>query len=191
MSKLKSHPIAEGAHSHVYDNGNGTVTKVPKEEGYHELLPGIHTRKMKYAANVLSTVVYPNIEGLQSIVKEKLSLPDSSFYFLLEDLLKEWDDSLLHAYEMFDFIEARLIDYKKPFTELPVVGKFNDYLLSKSDKGKAVRLSYLWIQLIQIVQELQNLGIYNLDWNPENFGYKEGRLALFELGGAKLKNKNK
>lgn len=173
--------IAEGSSGVVYDNNDGTVTKVFKEGECNELLAGIHVPKMKYVANTIS-VNLPH-----SLLKEKIdhlsNAPD-----IIDSLCMAWEDSLLCGYEMFDFADNYLTSSKdNKFTTLRTVEKFREFILLSMDFNCLETFN----QLVSIIQELKDNRVYLVDWNPENFGLKNGHLALFELGEAKVKKDRK
>lgn len=171
--------IAEGATSKVYDNCDGTITKVFNGNP-NEILPGIDVPHMKYVANCK---VYSNC--IEEVVKEKIYIrPDIPEY--LAEISRHWDNSLLSSHELFDYLNEYLRSNKKPLKELRTPSKFIDYLYVI---GCGNSIGIVVYDLFALVQELKDFGIYNVDWNPENFGFKHGNLALCELGGAKLHRK--
>lgn len=169
-------------HTHkIYDNGDGTITKELKSLD-EELLSGFNgVRILNYVARCLS---YTGDDKVIRVVKEKIE-DLTEVGKTISCIQKHWDDSLFSTYELFDYINKFLLSDKKSFMYFRVPNKFIDYLHTT----KHIKCTYMFNHLCQLVQELKDNNIYNIDWNVENFGLKHNHLALFELGGAKLKKK--
>jgi hypothetical protein len=182
--------ISSGAHGSVYDNGDGTVTKVTNNEAEVELCGWLSDINFKYVANCYDEedYTYHVIRKEWEIIKEKIDhwvlLP-----YQLKHLSKHWDDSLLNSQELFDYINEYLKTGDKAFLAYRTPNKFIDYLYTLKSKGHGADMANLFGQLEELVQELKDNDIYNIDFNELNFGYKNDHLALFELGGAKIKQK--
>lgn len=172
MKKL----IGSGAYGKVYDNGDDTVTKVVDLPSNELILLNGELLNLKYVARVLDAT---SSESILEIIKEKIDSKHKIHKAMLK-MGKIWDESLLSGYELFDYIEDYLEgDCNLPLAGLRTVREFSYYYTS----------STLFLELCSLVQELKDHGIYNVDFNEENFGLKDGHLALFELGGARVKNK--
>lgn len=174
--------IAQGATSKVYDNGDGTVTKIASASE-REPLPGLDLPEMEYVAKCLSKQLNgPHI----FILKEKIGRWDL-LKFEIGHIAKHWDGSLINSKDLFDFINDYLQGPDKQFCELRSCKKFKDYLYCTL--GKPESMVNKFEQLCHLVQELKDVGVYAVDWNEENFGVKNNHIALFELGGAKVKRR--
>ena len=180
---MKGKLIAEGAVGKVYDNNDGTVTKVMTDDREYKLAQQLIRVKFKYVANYLSASTK---FCKYMVVKEKI---DKGTWDAKRcaTLSKYWDDSLVNTHELFDYFNQYLKEGIKPLREYRAPEKFFSYLYTLSDTRTAALNTWLFMELCELVQELKDRKVYNIDWNPDNLGGKNGHVALFELGGAKIK----
>jgi hypothetical protein len=180
---MKGKLIAEGAVGKVYDNEDDTVTKVMTDDREYKLAQQLLGVRFKYVANYISASTK---FCKYLVIKEKIS--DSTYKVNdFTRLAEHWDEALLHSHELFEYLNQYLKEGIKPLKTYRVTDKFITYLYTIPDRGEALFNQRLFMELCELVQELKNLNIYNIDWNPENFGSKRDHIALFELGGAKIK----
>ena len=177
--------IGEGLHGKVYDNGDGTVVKITSDPSEYVLAKEL--KKLKTKFKYVSNYKKLEFNGIEyKITKEKIEV-DDTLPQEITSLEHLWNDSLLNSHELFEYISQYLKNGIKSFMEYRSVHKFHEYLQSLKNTRQAVLKGYLFIQLCRLVQELKDNNIKGVDWNPENFGRRTGKLALFELGGAKIK----
>lgn len=179
--------IAEGSTGKVYEYKKGLVVKVTTDASEYTLAYKFENKPFEHIAEYRG---YMDDTPVNHIIKERIQQYPGKIYADISRLVKHWDDSLIHTSDLFDYLNEYLKTGKKAIMEYRAMNKFVDYISTIEDKREFVEVSHLFVQLISIVTELYKLGIYNIDWNEENFGHKNKRLALFELGGAKIK-KNK
>ena len=184
--------IGEGAHGKVYRNGDGTVTKVVQfdKQCYEELLPSLYSGRKNIEGVAKALALHVNYHSANSgtmyIVKEEL-LKNATVEGILNRVMKVWDDSLINSNNLFDFIEQYLRgNQKTTFRNTRSVQEFLKCL-----NLNAPRCTLVFLDLVSIVEELKAEGIYNVDWNIENFGWRfeTSKLTMFELGEAKYKKK--
>jgi hypothetical protein len=184
--------IGEGAHGKVYSNGDGTVTKVVKTDGkpYEELLPSLYygRKNIEGVAKALAIKVdyHSANSGTIYIVKEELA-KNAYVEMILDRIVQVWEDSLVNSNNLFDFIEQYLKGNQKTvFGQTRSVKEFIKILHLNSPLCIDI-----FFELIDIIEELKAEGIYNVDWNIENFGVREStnKLTMFELGEARYKKK--
>lgn len=192
MLKDDAKLIGEGAHGKVYSNGDGTVMKVVKtdKEPYNELLPGLYKdrKNIEGVARALSMKIDYYGPNSCTIYIEKEELVKNAYVeMILDRIVQVWEDSLVNSNNLFDFIEQYLKGNQKTvFGQTRSVKEFIKILHLNSPLCIDI-----FFELIDIIEELKAEGIYNVDWNIENFGVRKstGRLTMFELGEAKYKKK--
>jgi hypothetical protein len=182
--------IGDGSSGHVYSYGKDYILKVTYDTSEGLIAETLLGTELEHIAEYRgATKVHGTGETI--IIKERIQEYPGKIYADISRLVKHWDDSLIHTSDLFDYFNECLKTGKKSVMEYRATNKFIDYISTIEDKKEFVEVSHLFVQLVSIVTELHYLGIYNVDWNEENFGHKNKRLALFELGGAKIKkNKN-
>ena len=175
--------IAEGATGKVYEYQEGLVVKITNDFSEYTIANKLDGKSLKHIAEYRGFL--PDVP-VNHIIKEHIQPYPGSIYKMVSGLVKHWDDSLLNTSDLFDYINNYLRREPKPFLHCRVPLKFFDYLHTIENRVESVRMAYFFIQLSCIIQELHDLGLYNIDWNEENFGLKNNKLARFELGGAKI-----
>lgn len=184
--------IGEGSYGKVYSNGDGTVMKVVEIHGtpYEELLPNLckGRKSIEGVAKAISVYVKYHVTGYATmhILKEEL-MKNATVEGILNRIMKVWDDSLVNSHNLFDFIEQYLKGNQKTvFGQTRSVKEFIKILHLNSPLCIDI-----FFELIDIIEELKAEGIYNVDWNIENFGVREStnKLTMFELGEARYKKK--
>lgn len=192
MLKDDAKLIGEGAYGKVYSNGDGTVTKVVKidKDPYEELLPALYSGRKNIEGVAKALALHMDYHsansGIMYILKEEL-MKNATVEGILNRIMKVWDDSLVNSHNLFDFIEQYLKGNQKTiFRETRSVKEFIKCL-----NFNAPRCMPVFLDLVSLVEELKAEGIYNVDWNIENFGWRweTGKLTMFELGEAKYKKK--
>lgn len=175
--------LGKGKHGTVTDNFDGTVTKITTDGSEFDLFfYTIRDIEFKYVSNVIETTIESDKPRFYCLVKEKLQ-HDEKIPAKIKQLEKAWDDSLVHSQDLFAFINSYLeADGAVPFEYMRAVITFHRYLYVEHKT-----ILPLFFELAELVQELKSYNIYFIDWNEANFGLRNNHLALFELGGAKIK----
>lgn len=175
--------IAEGCVGKVFEYEDGTIIKVTEDPSEYKIADLLKGKTLEHIAD------YIDFEVGKFLVKERIEESPDYVKSEIRKLEKLWDDSLINAYELFDYFNHYLDSGKKDFMLYRTPNKFIDSLILSKEKKSFIKSLQIFVSLVNIVTELYNLGLYNIDWNEENFGYKNERLALFELGGAKIRKK--
>jgi len=186
--------IGQGANGKVYLNEDGTVTKVVVGE-CRELLPDLYVKAGRDQLDCVARVISRNTfitagEETHYIVKERIEQSEEVIENIRQ-LVKMWDDSLVHMDNLFGLISYYLqsVNNSTEFSGRRSTQVFLRYLQTYNNP----KLITTFCQLVHIVDELKYAGIYDVDWNEENFGLAdrgEGKvLTMFELGEAKYKKK--
>ena len=174
--------LGKGKHGTVTDNFDGTVTKITTDSSEFDLFHTTMSIQFKYVSNIIATTIELDSPRFYCLVKEKLQ-HDDHLPAKIKELEKAWDDSLVHSQDLFTFINSYLeSDGAVPFEYMRAVITFHRYLYVEYKT-----ILPLFFELAELVQELKSHNIYFIDWNEANFGLKNNHLALFELGGAKIK----
>ena len=172
--------LGKGKRGTVYDNGDGTVNKITTFESECSEYHIYKNYNFKFIANVRKIGYLPFGDKIvYCIVKEKID-NDADIKCCIKNLEHLWDDNLISTHNLFDYFSTYLQSNFSNLPELHAVDKFTKVLLGK-------KLPLVFKQLIELIQELKDNNIYNVDWNIDNFGLKDNHLALFELGGTKIK----
>lgn len=187
--------IYENNITQVFDNGDGTVKKVTQLHNEVDVAAYLQGKELTHVANYIKTEITMLDDperAIVSITKEKLYNWDL-LEFEIQQLIKYWDDSLIHAHDLFNYFnEYLVITGDKPLLEYRTPTKFIKYLegFKNNPRSNYLTMVSLFKDLCNMVEELHSFRIYQVDFNSANFGYKGNhKLALFELGGAKIKDK--
>ncbi len=165
----------------VSDDGGGIIKQTSDSSEYKIF---DHLKNIKCSSNfeyVANCYAFGNVseENIYILFKEKIEeslLVQNN----IVSLCAEWDKFAKSAYSLFDHIERYLpgADNIK-YGNLITVEMFLD--------RQTMSIKKIMQDMILLVEELAHYKIYNIDWHPGNFGLKNGHLALFELGGAKIR----
>lgn len=169
--------ISSTHRSKIYMGDRSVIKVSTKNTREYDFYRHFH-ESLEYVADVLSVdydCPYHIIEKeiLQDTLPEKENVLS---------LCRVWDEmNFTTAYRMFDYIE-QFLSTGMHYDDIRKHKQFAEMLkILNGDLRKA------FLELLAMIDELARHGLYNIDWHSNNFGIKNGHLALFELGEVKIK----
>lgn len=177
--------LCETDKSMIYEYSEEVVIKKTRYKDEYDLSLKLKGEYLYYTANVIDCCDFNYDKGVSDyfIVKEKIE-ESLKAQEIIVSLCRIWDDDAESALSLFDHIEQYLSGPSKyMYNYVYTPYKFQQFLYDKRMWDESRKFS----ELTLLVNELRKHQLYNIDWHPNNFGLKDGRLALFELGGAKIK----